>query len=127
MSLYRKELLDGTVWITKRKLLRFWIWSRNRSLEEPIIKMRNQRAKLRQQLAHLDRAIPKMEKQLGDDYKKLAEIGGISMPWRAWWSSQREPPALVDPNVKLEKKKKVTPPKPEPTVLAHLVAGNSKK
>jgi hypothetical protein len=123
MSLYRKEIHAGTLIVTKRKLLRFWIWSFNHSTEDPITALRNKRAVLRVQLARMDKQIPKMEKALQDAAKKVLDQGGTSHPWRAWWSPERRPVVAGDPNVKLEKRKKEEKSKPAPHVLASIVAG----
>ena len=125
MSLYRLAVQNGVLVRQKRKFLRFWMWTFNRSEEDHIIRMKNRLHSIEQEKHQLLKMIPEHEKRAKDMKDRLSEnSGGVGVPYRDSWSARREPIRL-NRDVKLAKKK--DPPKVKPaTPLATLVAGNGK-
>jgi hypothetical protein len=115
MSQYRKAVQDGVLVRQKRKLLRWWMWSFNRSEEDFLNTMKNRLQALRQEQALLMKMIPEHEKRIKDEKERIMNMGGNSVPYRDSFSVRREPVRLKT-DVKLPKKpdakKKDSGPKP---------------
>ena len=123
MSLYRIEVQDGVLVRTKRKLLRWWVWSFNRSEEEHIIRMKNEMTALRERQRRLARLIPEHEKRLKERKEAMFKNGGLpGQAYRDSWSARREPPRLME-DVKLDRKKKEAAKVQKPYPLATLMPG----
>ncbi len=117
MSLYRLAVSSGLLIREKRKLLRWWIWSFNRSEENYLNKLKNRLTALRQEQSLLTAAIPEEEERIKKIKEYLLERGdGIGPARRDKWSHRIEPVRLKK-DTKLQGKKKKdkdppTPPKP---------------
>ena len=118
MSLYRHTILNGTLIRVKRKLIRFWIWSFNRSEEDHLIRMKNRLTALRQEQSILMAAIPEEEDRIKKIKEALQDRGDNTGPaFRDSWSGRIEPQRLKK-DVKLSGKKKSNKDKPEPRAPA---------
>ena len=118
MSLYRKTVVDGILIRQKRNLIRFWIWTFNRSEEDYLIKMKNDLSKARAMVAQLSRRIPKEEDRLKQIKDGLATTGAPhSIVTRDVWMRRKEPIRLIE-DVKVGRKKaKRVAPKPVKPLL----------
>lgn len=125
MSLYRYAVRNGLLVREKRKLLRFWMWSFNRSEEDHIITMKNRLNAVEQEKYQLLKMIPEHEKRCKDMKERISEMGGAGPAFRDSWSPRREPKRL-NRDVKLPKKKEPKPRQPV-TKLATIVAGDGGK
>lgn len=119
MSLYRLAVHNGLLIREKRKLLRWWMWSFNRSEEDRLINMKNRLVTIRQEQSLLTAAIPEEEDRIKKIKENLREHGKDSTgpPRRDSWSPRREPAKLKkDVNLpgKKKKEKKDPPPPPKP-------------
>ena len=114
MSLYRLAVRNGLLVREKRKLLRFWMWSFNRSEEDYLNKLKNRLTQLRQEQSLLTQSIPEVEKRIKDAKESLLQRGdgGTGPVFRDSWTPRREP-VLLKKDVKLAAPKKKDPPKKE--------------
>lgn len=120
MSLYRLAVRSGILIREKRKLLRWWCWSFNRSEEDYLTRMKNRLVKLRAEQAELMKMIPEHEKRLKDAKDTLLNRdGGTGPPHRAPWSPTHEP-VVLRLDVKLKGKPKPSPAKRRDGVIAEL-------
>lgn len=114
MSLYRVEMQMGILSVTKRKLFRWWKWSFNRSLEDPLIKARNRLASLNTEVRTLRRIVPRLELELKTKKEKLQDMGGVSPPWTDSWSLRRRPTLVKEP---VPRKKVILRPVKDPVLF----------
>lgn len=123
MSLYRAAIQDGVLVRQKRKLLRWWIWSFNRSEEDTLIRMKNELMMAREKAKLLARRIPQEEERLKKKKDQLRENTGSSgQPYRDSWTRRKEAVRLLE-DIKTARKKakqERQPPKP----LLHITPAN---
>ncbi len=124
MSLYRAEMQMGVLVVTKRKLLRIWKWSFNRSLEDTLTIKRDRLASLNTEIRTLRRVVPRLEAELKLQKERLVEQGGVSRPWVDSWSLRRRPVRSKEPKGPPPKRKDLN--RQKPAVLASLVVPQRK-
>lgn len=120
MSLYRLTIQNGLLIREKRRWLRWWCWSFNRSEEDylntcknSLVSNRKTHAELMKRIAHHEAAIKKT--------KEVLQAGnGTGPPVRDSWSMRREPVVLKQ-DVKVPPLKKLPKPKPEPITIHRTV------
>jgi len=125
MSLYRYAVRNGVLIREKRKLLRWWIWSFNRSEEDYINRMKNRLQACRAEQAVLMKKLPEHTERIGKVKDALSADGNESRAYRDSWSARKEPVRL-ELDIKKPKKKDKSDGKAQPTTLARIVAGPDK-
>lgn len=119
MSLYRIAMQDGLLVRQKRRLLRWWCWSFNRSEEDTLIRMKNDLTMMREKVKLLSRRIPKEEARLKQKKDKLRENSNShGQPYRDQWTARKEPVRLIE-DIALARKK-TKQPRQSPKPLLHI-------
>ena len=104
MSQYRNTIQRGAMVREKRKFLRFWVWSFNRSEEDQLNRMKNQLVKHNDEVRRLRRQVAKKQIVIDDAKKVLNSQGGTSPVTHGPWSFATRPVTLIED---LKKRKKL--------------------
>ena len=113
MSKYRHTIHNGVLIRVKRKLLRWWIWSFNKSEEDHLNKMKNRLVLIRQEQALLTAAIPEEEDRIKKIKDALQDRGDRYGPVITDSWSPRTEPVRLKKDIKLGKQKKKDERKPD--------------
>ncbi len=119
MSLYRTEVLNGTLITTKRHWLFWWRWTYHHCLEDPLRHARNELASLNRRQRELRALIPQIEKKIDDRKKEVYERGGHLSPYRDRWMP-RVPAAITYEGKHTPKSNKKKGPPPQGATVAEI-------